>query len=112
MPPQHNAFVISMPFAARVIILMPLQAHSSFSLPCTQAGSLFSFIPRQTLFTLMLSSGNARYHVSPPPTNQHRVHISSSANHRPRFRLKDLHSRTSSLFKLSFDPPHLHHLPS
>ncbi|KAK5620467.1 hypothetical protein CRENBAI_023484 [Crenichthys baileyi] len=49
----------------------------------------------------------------PAPANQHRVCISSSANHHPRLRFKD-HSWTSSLFKLSCDPPppHLHHLAS
>ncbi|MEQ2312227.1 hypothetical protein AMECASPLE_028694 [Ameca splendens] len=47
-------------------------------------------------------------------TNQHRVRISSSANHRPRLHFKYLHSRTNSLFQLSCDPPppHLHHLAS
>ncbi|KAK5599011.1 hypothetical protein CRENBAI_000208, partial [Crenichthys baileyi] len=50
----------------------------------------------------------------PTPTNQLRVRISSSANHRPRLCFKDLHLRTSSLFKLSCDPPppYLHHLAS
>ncbi|KAK5601534.1 hypothetical protein CRENBAI_024426 [Crenichthys baileyi] len=43
----------------------------------------------------------------PAPTNQHQVRISSSANHRPRLNFKDLHPRTSSLFKLSCDDqPH------
>ncbi|MEQ2296028.1 hypothetical protein AMECASPLE_020665 [Ameca splendens] len=39
----------------------------------------------------------------PAPTNQHRVRISSSANHHLRLRFKELHSRTFSLFKLSCD---------
>ncbi|KAK5615260.1 hypothetical protein CRENBAI_003827 [Crenichthys baileyi] len=47
----------------------------------------------------------------PAPANHHRVRISSSANHRPRLCFKDLHSRTSSLFKLSCDghPRHVHY---
>ncbi|KAK5606486.1 hypothetical protein CRENBAI_020092 [Crenichthys baileyi] len=44
----------------------------------------------------------------PAPANQHRVRISSSANHRPRLCFKDLYSWTSSLFKLSCDDQPCH----